>query len=393
MSVSALRRSGTVLVGTVLLVMVPASLGGAEQATTRDIQALLERAENATQAGHYDQAEEAYKRFLEIQPDVPTVLNNLGSVFLRTGRYHGAVEYFKRARNLDGNLFQVRLNLAICLYRLERYSEARKEFELYLREDPQNYQANYLAGIVSFSLNDFPVAVNYLERILTARKPDSALLFTLATSYARTKQPEKARSMVDRLFAQPQDTPQFHLLMGQIHFDRHDYKKALSEFNRAAEGANTLTLVHYWQGLALLAAGRASDAESEFREEIKLNPNDPESLFYMGYILRKAGDCKGAVSFFQRAIRNASGPAPGALSELGKCYIELGDTQAGIKSLREALAFEPNDSRNCYVLGTALVKLGREREGRSYLQKVREILAQKREIERSRFSNPLRMAP
>ena len=119
MSVSALRRSGTVLVGTVLLVMVPASLGGAEQATTRDIQALLERAENATQAGHYDQAEEAYKRFLEIQPDVPTVLNNLGSVFLRTGRYHGAVEYFKRARNLDGNLFQVRLNLAICLYRLE----------------------------------------------------------------------------------------------------------------------------------------------------------------------------------------------------------------------------------------------------------------------------------
>ena len=51
-------------------------------------------------------------------------------------------------------------------------------------------------------------------------------------------------------------------------------------------------------------------------------------------------------------------PAPGALSELGKCYIELGDTQAGIKSLREALAFEPNDSRNCYVLGTALVKLG-----------------------------------
>ena len=155
--------------------------GGQNQATTRDIQALLERAENATQAGHYDQAEEAYKRFLEIQPDVPTVLNNLGSVFLRTGRYHGAVEYFKRARNLDGNLFQVRLNLAICLYRLERYSEARKEFELYLREDPQNYQANYLAGIVSFSLNDFPVAVNYLERILTARKPDSALLFTLAT--------------------------------------------------------------------------------------------------------------------------------------------------------------------------------------------------------------------
>ncbi|MEM9166431.1 MAG: tetratricopeptide repeat protein [Planctomycetota bacterium] len=131
---------------------IPSTSGG----TVADARELARRGDTAFKDGDNDLAETLYKRSLDILPDQPGTLNNLGNVLVARGMYLDAQEVFKRAIQLDpnrpesfGNLGRLWLEAKWPREAVKHFDEALKIDTRYLPALRGKATANHLLSAVS----------------------------------------------------------------------------------------------------------------------------------------------------------------------------------------------------------------------------------------------------
>jgi protein O-GlcNAc transferase len=90
----------------------------------------------------------------------------------------------------------------------------------------------------------------------------------------------------------------------------------------------------------ILSKTDASGAESAWREALKTDERNPETLFHLGNRLRERGEYEAAISHFERALERAPGH-PGVLNNLGLTLEASGDAQRAEACYREVLTTQP----------------------------------------------------
>jgi tetratricopeptide (TPR) repeat protein len=112
------------------------------------------------------------------------------------------------------------------------------------------------------------------------------------------------------------------LLAGRIAAGRGDHAKAEAKFEQAVKLQDGLVYDEppdwYYPtreslGLELLSTGKSSDAEAVYREDLKLNPGNPRSLYGLALALRTQGKTEEAATtekLFKTAWRYADAQPP-----------------------------------------------------------------------------------
>ena len=138
-------------------------------------------------------------------------------------------------------------------------------------------------------------------------------------------------------------------------------------------GAHTGLGIIYWRNNKLDAA------EAEFKQELSRYPDDPVANCTFGRILQRRNRPGEAIPLLKAAL--AVNPSYGdALLALGECEIALGEPQQALDPLGRAAA-AGNDAQAHYLLGTALIKLGRTAEGVRERQICRQLRAAERTMD------------
>jgi type IV pilus assembly protein PilF len=152
---------------------------------------------------------------------------------------------------------------------------------------------------------------------------------------------------------------------------------------------------HNKRGASYLSNGELNKAFVEFQEALKANPEDKETLNFLGYISTRYGKYKEAVSYYKKAVAidpnyseavNNLGIAYAELeqwdeaihqfntalndptyrtpdraySNLGFVYYMKGEYGKAEKALKEALVRNPVSARAVYVLGLVYIQLGND---------------------------------
>src|SRR4051812_46594617 len=78
---------------------------------TGDARRIFERGQRALAAGDLVAAEQAFKQLAGSNPPFATAYNNLGAVYLRTGKLDSAIAALKQAKRLAPGMAGVDLNL------------------------------------------------------------------------------------------------------------------------------------------------------------------------------------------------------------------------------------------------------------------------------------------
>jgi cytochrome c-type biogenesis protein CcmH/NrfG len=78
-----------------------------------------------------------------MDPNDPTILVNMGRIYLYQDNVQKAAERFRQAVSLDPGMFEARLGLGQVLRRQNDDPDALKEFEAAVRIDPKNPQPHY----------------------------------------------------------------------------------------------------------------------------------------------------------------------------------------------------------------------------------------------------------
>lgn len=114
-------------------------------------------------------------------------------------------------------------------------------------------------------------------------------------------------------------------------------------------------------------AGRLPDAEAIYREILKTDPINADSLHLLGVIALQVGRGDTAFQLISEAVR-LQPKVPSYLSNLGHALTMLGRAKDAEAVCREAIAIDPNFNEAYLNLGVALEAQGRDNDAASAYQ-------------------------
>lgn len=143
---------------------------------------------------------------------------------------------------------------------------------------------------------------------------------------------------------------------------RHDEAEPL--YGRLLADDRDSWRLYFSRGVARERLGRWAEAQADFQEALRLSPDQPDTLNYLGYMWVDRGErIEEGLALITRAL--ALRPQSGAIVDsLGWAYYRQGDYERAIDLLERATELEAGDATITDHLGDAYWRVGRRVEAR-----------------------------
>ena len=371
-NVGALRTASALMLS---LLMVRAACTGVvradslqastPQADPAQVQSLYKEGERALAEGRYADAERAYTRMRELQPNVGEVHARLGLIYFQEGRFADAVAPLQKALQLKPALPNVGALLAMSLSEIGRHEEALPGLEKAFHQstDPALRRMAGLHLERSYTDLDRDREAVAVALELTRLYPDDpeVLYHTgrLFGNYAYLQTVRLARVAPDSIW--------LHQAAGEANESQGQLDEAISHYRQVLALAPKRPGIHFRLGRVLLAqagqakgnSGAEAEALKEFQLELQIDPTNADAAYEIGEMMRKAGQLDKAVASFKQAV--AAYPSfEEALVGLGRTLVATGDPAAALPHLDKAITLNPADEVAFYQLAQAHRALGHD---------------------------------
>ena len=349
-------------------------------------------------AKRYDDAEADYKALMAVENARALFVEDYGAFLERRKRQVDAVALYDDALSRDSDntgLKQARaraaargaapalatekqgaaLTLVACAatFASERQSQFSLAYlRLALRLDPKRDDAWLLVGDLLAQDDDDAGAREAYAKVPASSPRFVAAQSKLAWSYQSAGEKDKALALAKQsaVIARTDRDAQVgyaDLLRVNEHWNE---AAAVLDPLIAAEAAKPDWRLLSMRGMVLERADRWNEGERDLLEALKLNPDEPDLLNYLGYSWIDRGQhLPEAIAMVQRAVD--ARPQSGAmLDSLGWGYYRQGDYKTAVAKLEQAVELEPGDPDVNGHLGDAYWRVGRQIEARYQWQRV-----------------------
>jgi tetratricopeptide (TPR) repeat protein len=346
-------------------------------------------------AGRDQDADATYREALSIMGMGPRISDAYGRFLARKGRS-------EEAKTLYSRVLMENPGHPVAVQSI-RDIDAKRSFQP-LVGTPAEGVAEALFGIAA-SLNDrrsSEVAILYLNITLYLRPNFDLARVLLASHYERMQNFEMANSFYARI---PQSSPYYAMTLIQAaindgRMDRHEagvtklkalvdrgtadpdawtalgdllrasdrFAEAVPAYDKAIAGLKDddrrLVQIYYARGVSLERSNRWDEAERDFRQALRMNPERADVLNYLGYsFVDKGINLQEAVTMLEKA--RALRPLDGMIADsVGWAYYKLGRYQEAARTLEEAVQLAPGASDINDHLGDAYWRIGRRIDAR-----------------------------
>jgi tetratricopeptide (TPR) repeat protein len=127
---------------------------------------------------------------------------------------------------------------------------------------------------------------------------------------------------------------------------------ALKEYQLALQAAPDFSRAVACSAFIYAGRGDFSAAATHFRDALRIDPNDAEMYFNLGYSCDKKGARSEALEAFKKAVQ-LNPKLDRAWYGLGMCHAALGEHSAAAAALHEAATLQPMNPHAWYALGMA----------------------------------------
>ena len=346
-------------------------------------------------SGNSALADAAYKKALSSAAPTPRVLDAYGRFLERQGRTQEATKLYQQHINEDGLASVVRPGLA-------RIAAGQKPEPLI--RTPADGAAEALFGIAA-SLTDAQsadISILYLrmalylrpdlglgqillaDRFETLRKFDQAITIYRgiepSSPYYRLAQIQAAldeqrggdndqsiAGLRKLVTAQPGDSEAW-VALGDSYRAADKYAEAVEAYDHAEKVIGKPTRhdwpMFYYRAMAKEKLGKLDDSEADIQTALKLSPEQPELLNYLGYSWVDRGrNIPQALGMLEKA--RSLRPYDGYIVDsVGWAYYQLGRYDEAAKTLEAAVLLVPGDPTINDHLGDALWRAGHHIDAR-----------------------------
>ena len=355
-----------------------------QDAGLRDLLGIVE-----AQQGKLAEAEENFKRSIELDPRLAGAYLNLAHVYQQQigkekGAARNAVAVYRKLLAIDpGNVeanFQLSLLLEqrgdfkSSLVHLERLPvEARKNSRARLvsvadhaglgqrsiaereastlQADRSLNEADVLAILPALKAGHAPhLGIELLEGLARQGRASPAALYRLGVLYEDAGQLSKARSVLEKVAQSKPASVPILLELARVAEKQKEYKHALGYLAHARDLAPDDASIHFFFGVVCVEANLGQEAYVSLRKAVELDPGNPYYNYALGAVVLARTDTHPAIGYFQRYCQ-AMPHDPRGRFALGVAYFYSHDLKSAQKVLEEVTSFRQTAPGAHYFLG------------------------------------------
>jgi TonB family protein len=253
----------------------------------------------ATMLFNADKLDEAFEAYLKVK-SVDT-----------TASHSGAARYMAEIFRLRGKL-----------------AEALGQYQLLLRREPNDTEALFQAGYISFKLNQLDQAKDFFRKLIEVDPKHAGGAANYVALEARYNEihigrNEKTLGITLREVVQANpNSVEAHVNLGAQLITEKVYPEALTILERAVSLQPNSAAAQYDLGLAQLKAEKFEEAVASNRKALELKPDWPDAYNNLGLAFAGLRRWEEAATAYREAMR-VNPNYSGALYNLGIAYLRL----------------------------------------------------------------------
>lgn len=332
----------------------------------------LQSARRLHEAGRLQDAEAAYRRALEADPNDVEALHLLGALLCQTGRFDAAVATMQRAVRCRPSDPVLRNNLANALKDAGRLQEAEESYRQAIAQRADFAEAHSSLGSLLHALGRFAEAQQCLRTALSINPRHAYAHNYLGMVLSDLGQREAGIAAFRCALSIEPRLAQAHYNLGVALLDASKPQEAEQALRRALAFAPGVAAIHIDLGNALLTLGRLAEAEQSYRQGLVIQPESALAYLGLASVLRQAGELADAEGACRRALQINPNLAQ-AHSNLGLVLFQIGKTGEAQQCYERALALEPSAHGFHAGFGHVLMGLGRLADAERSFRKAIEL--------------------
>jgi tetratricopeptide (TPR) repeat protein len=332
-------------------------------------------------AEYFDAAEGCFSNAQMLVPSEMKWPYYLGHVFRLKSDTARAATAFERALVLRPNDVATLVWLAEMHLANNRVEEAERLLVVAQSLDRDSAAVSYGLGRAALAKQQYPQAVSFLEKALTAAPAATRVQYPLAMAYrglGNTRAAEahlKLRGDVDLLPTDPLMADVAGLLQnaaayetrGSKALESQQWADAAANLSKAVELAPNNAFTRLNLGTAWYMQGDSDRALEQYREAVRLSPGLARAHFGIGVVMESRGRDGDAIGAFSTAVANDPNYLEARFS-LANALRRNDRVQESLPHYAEILHSNPAVSQASFGYAMGLVRLARYQEARDRLQ-------------------------
>ncbi len=318
---------------------------------TNNVDALLNNAFAAYNAGRFDEAEALTREALQTSPSSGDGLYLLGLIAFQANALEAAADLLYQAKRLYPDNTSYTLTLASVLQAAGRLDEAITLYDAY----PDNAQGWAQKGNIYLLKKQDSFAENAFQKALSLAPDLPEAVIGLARLDWQAGMAAQAEHRLQSL-CRDRMIPDAAFLLAQIYREHHRLDEALLMIESAlSETSRAPYLME--KGLIAEEKGDFETALSAYRQATDLNPYQADSWTNQGNIYRQTNRLKQAEDAYKRALQQDLNNIE-AHHNLALCLEQMDRLPEALEHYRSVLSRHPDYVPSLYNLAVILEKTG-----------------------------------
>jgi tetratricopeptide (TPR) repeat protein len=358
------RRTGTLAALLCLSLSAIATYAqSSDDEVTPQVQALYAQAKAAQQRGDNAEAIEKYRAMLKLAPHLAPAYNNLGMLYFNEHDYEHAAQVLKHGLELNPNMPTASALLGLSYHEIGDHAQAEPLLEAAVRANPNDDNLQMALARDLVDLGKYEAATPYLRSYLERNPKDQQAWYLLGKTYLQLS--EDALGKINQI---DPNSVTAHIVAGEIDESMHNYDGALVEYKKAADLAPQQPGTHEHMGNTFWVTGKWESAETEFKAELKNNPNNCTARWKLANATLEAnGSAEDALSGLNQAIERCP-KLMQARVDRARALIKLGRQKEALPDLLMAEQESPKEPSIHFLLSQVYKAGGQTAEAHQELR-------------------------
>lgn len=289
-----------------------------------------------------NQAEEASKRALALDYDLPEAHRALGRVYKERKNNHEAISEFKKAIELKPDYLEAYRALGWIYEEMKNCDEAIAYTEKALEIRPADRESYLLLGIAYLDKKEYQQAEKMFFNAWEVAPDYATAYYYIGNTYQKQGKFDRALEMYQKCIKAGGD-PNVYLDMGWIYLFKGDFEKAITSFKKCIELGYFEFIAFHYLGLIFKIKGKEKEAKDYYEHCIELSSklllDDPENPYVhstLGLAYTVLGELEKGTQQGEYAV--SLDPENGAvLYDLARIYALQDNPDKAIQTLEKAL--------------------------------------------------------
>ncbi|MBN2021004.1 MAG: tetratricopeptide repeat protein [Sedimentisphaerales bacterium] len=297
--------------------------------------------------------------------------NNLGNVYKEVANYDQAMQALKCAVYINPTLAESRANLGGIYLVKNRPDDAIPEFQAAIRINPNNGRTHYGLGNAYYmrdwlndAVSEYTITTRYEPNFVDAYR-------NLSLTYRRLDRlPEAKATTIQALVYEPKN-PHLYFDLAEVYAQSDDYNEAITRYEKAIKLKPDFAEAYAGIGRCYLKNSQPDKAIKSCLKSLQLRPETPSALECLGTAYFAKGNYDSAIEQYLKAINIEA--SANLYRNLGACYFNKGNFEQAYAGYSKAVELDPKMADAHYQLAIIHYKLRNYDEALKHIKTSQEL--------------------